>query len=137
MEKKLTGYPILENGEPIQFLTPDEKEKLSRADANPFVRISTIDKVIPFIILANGGIVADISANNPKSIAKNLEGIIPASQLSGGGAGFIDVYHGNKTLVLRHVESSIFTKPWLVDDIVSALQDELNIYYPGYRIQSR
>jgi hypothetical protein len=56
---------------------------------------------------------------------------------SGLGAGIIDVFHGNKTLKFHHIESGIFKRKWHVDDVASALQQELNLYYPGYRIQSR
>ena len=109
-------------------------EKLEKADTNPFVKISVPDKSIPFIVLSDGGVIADITAKNPNSLLKNIRVPIHAEN---PGAGFIEVYHGNKTLVFHHIESSIFKKKWLVDDVASALQHELNLYYPGYKIRSR
>ena len=52
------------------------------------------------------------------------------------GAGFIEVNHGNRTLPSHHAEGRVFEKECLADDIASALQLELNLYYPGYLIRS-
>ncbi|TWI94768.1 hypothetical protein JN11_04549 [Mucilaginibacter frigoritolerans] len=136
MEQKSTGDQSSENDAPINFLNEKVLVQLEKADANPFVKISTPDKRIPFIVLANGGVVADITAMNSKAIAESLEADIPADKLQ-GGAGYIEVFHGNKLLVFHHIESAFFAKQWLVDDVASALQSELNLYYPGYIIRSR
>jgi hypothetical protein len=105
------------------------------ANANPFIKMNVADISMPFIVMADGGIIVDNTANNPKNILKNFQ--LTVSATSFYGAGFIDIYYGNKTIALRHVESTIFKKKWRIDDVVSALQLELNIYYPGYHIQSR
>jgi len=136
MAQSPKGHPKSDGGPLFQFLNEQIHAKLEKADANPFVKISLPDKRIPFIVLSDGGVVADITAHNPKTMAENLESVIPSSKLYGGGAGVIDVYHGNKTLVFRHVGSSLFTKRWLVDDVASALELELNLYYPDYQIRS-
>jgi hypothetical protein len=136
MEQKPTGNQSSENEAIITFLNEKLLMRLEKADANPFVKISTPDKRIPFIVLSNGGVVADITAMNPKAIVESLEVDIPADKLQ-GGAGFIEVFHGNKLLVFHHIESAFFAKKWLVDDVASALQSELNLYYPGYTIRSR
>jgi hypothetical protein len=118
----------------VQFLSEHTLEQLEKADGNPFIKISTPDKRIAFIVLPDGGVIADITANNPKTILKNLQlSIITDKQT---GAGFIDVHHGNKTLVFHHVESNMFEMKWRVDDIASALQLELSLYYPDYQIRS-
>jgi hypothetical protein len=49
----------------------------------------------------------------------------------------MEIFHGNRTIVFHHIESSIFKKKWWIDDVASALQSELNLYYPGYQIRSR
>jgi hypothetical protein len=136
MERELNEYHDTEVEAPLQFLSEQIHKELEIADANPFIRISTPDKSIPFIILSDGGVVADIRANNPKTIAGNMLSKFPTDNLQ-LGAGFIDVHFGNKTLVFRHVESGIFGKKWLVDDVASALQTELNLYYPDFKIRSR
>ncbi|HWZ13602.1 MAG TPA: hypothetical protein VNW95_00085 [Mucilaginibacter sp.] len=136
MAQKLNELITSESESAFQFLSEQAQVRLDQADANRFVRICTPDKVIPFIVTTDGGVIADITANNPKTIVENLKSIIPAAVLR-GGAGFIEVFHGNKLLVLRHVESSVFEKKWLADDIASALQFEFDVYYPGYRIRSR
>ena len=136
MEQKSTENQSSENEAPINFLDEKVLAHLEEADANPFVKINTPDKRIPFIVLSDGGVIADITAINPKTIAENLWADIPADKLH-GGAGFIEVFHGNKLLVFHHVESALFAKKWLVDDVASALQSELNLYYPGYKIRSR
>ena len=122
-----------ENESLFQFLSEKTRATLEKADANPFVKISVPDKSSPFIVLSDGGLVADITAKNPNSLLKNIRLPIHADN---PGAGFIDVYHGNKTLLFRRIESSVFTKKWRIDDIASALQSELNLYYPGYQIRS-
>jgi hypothetical protein len=134
MIRNINEYAVSENEALIQFLNEYELEKLKKADDNPFVRISLPDKSIPFVVLPDGGVVADITANNPKTILKDIQINIPAGRQP--GAGFIDIYHGNKTLLFRHIESAIFGKKWRVDDIASALQIELNLYYPGYLVRS-
>jgi hypothetical protein len=133
---KINQSAVSESEFLFQFLSAQAQADLDKADANPFVRISMPDKVIPFIVTADGGVIADINANNPKTIYENLKSVIPAATLQ-GGAGFIEVFHGNKLLVFKHVESGIFGKEWLVDDVASALQFELGLYYPGYQIRSR
>jgi hypothetical protein len=134
MYQNLKEYALKEPS--IEFLSDELKEKLAAANANPFIKIGTPDKSIPFITLMNGGVIADITANNPNTIAKNIRVLIPGEELVGGGAGFIDVHHGNRTLVFRRVESRLFSKQWLIDDVASALQNELALYYPGYLIQA-
>lgn len=134
MAQNIIEYPAPENEPFIQFLNESMLEKLENADANPFVKISVPDKSIPFIVLSDGGVVADITAKNPNSLLKNIR--LPI-QADNPGAGFIDVYHGNKTLVFHQIESSIFKRKWRIDDVASALQSELNLYYPGYQIRSR
>lgn len=136
MTQKSDEFITSESASAFQFLSEQVQAKLDKADTNRFVRISIPDKVIPFIVTTDGGVIADITANNPKTIVENLKSIIPAATLH-GGAGFIEVFHGNKLLVLRHVESSVFKKKWLADDIASALQFEFDVYYPGYQIRSR
>ncbi|WP_259070326.1 hypothetical protein HDF24_14720 [Mucilaginibacter sp. X4EP1] len=133
MEQKLNKDMAPENEPFFQFLSEQLQAKLDTADNNPFIKINLPDKSIPFIVLSDGGVVADITANNPKTILKNIPHSLSADNL---GAGFIEVYHGNKTLVFYHIESGIFGKRWLVDNIASALQLELNLYYPGYNIRS-
>ena len=123
-----------ENEPLFYFLSEKHLEDLEAADANPYVKMCEPDKNIPFIVLADGGVVADITANNPKTILKNMEISDKSGKLL--GAGSIDVFHGNKTLLFHHIESAIFEKKWLVDNIASALQHELNLYYPEYRIRS-
>jgi len=129
-----TNEDMTEENEPIfQFLNENVQAKLEKADANPFVKISAPDKSIPFIVFSDGGVVVDITASNPNTILKNIHLPIHSDR---HGAGFIDVFHGNKTLVFRPVESGIFEMKWRIDDIASALQLELNLYYPGYHIRS-
>jgi len=135
MKETLNEYPASEKDMPVQFLSEHQLAEFEKADANPFIKICLPDKIIPFVVLSDGGVIADITANNPKTIIENLEPIISADKLN-RGAGYIDVYYGNRTLVFRHVESSIFEKKWIVDDIASALQLELNLYYPGYQVRS-
>jgi hypothetical protein len=132
MIQNLKEYSVLENDTEIQFLSNQTLEKLNEAEANPMVKFSAADKSIPFIVLSDGSVVVDITANNPFTILKKISQ--PGSSVN-PGAGYIDVYHGNKTLEFRHIKSVIFVKKWLVDDIVSALQFELNLYYPGYQIR--
>ena len=79
-------------------------------------------------------LLADITAKNPTTILKNPEISIPHDKPP--GAGVIAVHHGNRTLLFKHIESGIFEKRGLVDDVASALQLELNLYYPGYQIRS-
>jgi len=134
MEQKLMEYPGTDNGAPFQFLSEHAQATIEITDANPYIKISAPDKSIPFIVLPDGGVIVDNTANNPKTILKNFK--LAASSDKLYGAGFIDVCHGNKTLLFRHIESSIFEKQWRVDDIASALQLELNVYYPGYNIRS-
>ena len=134
MEQKQMQSPGNDNGTPFQFLSEQAQTILETTDANPYIKISAPDKSIPFIVLPDGGVIVDNTANNPKIILKNFKLSIAADKLY--GAGIIDVYHGNKTLLFRHIESSIFEKQWRVDDIASALQLELNVYYPGYNIRS-
>jgi hypothetical protein len=136
MEPKSKEERTAENEALFQFLSEKTRVQLENADANPFIKIAGPDKSIPFIVLSDGGVVADITAHNPKPMAEHLQSAIPSEKLYDGGAGFMDVYHGNKTIVFRHIESSLFDKPWLVDDVASALQLELNLYYPGYLIRS-
>jgi hypothetical protein len=136
MEQKSTGDQSSQNEVLINFLNEKLLMQLEKADANPFVKISTPDKRIPFIVLPDGGVIADITAANAKAIVENFEADIPADKLQ-GGAGFIEVFHGNKLLVFHHIHSAFFAKDWLVDDVASALQSELNLYYPGYIIRSR
>jgi hypothetical protein len=133
MAQKTNEDMIAENEPLFQFLNEKVQAKLEKADANPFVKISVADKSIPFVVLSDGGVVADITASNPKTILKNIPLPIPSDR---HGAGFIDVFHGNKTLVFRPIESGIFEMKWRIDDIASALQFELNLYYPGYQIRS-
>ncbi len=135
MTQKLKEFETSGNEAPVQFLSEENIIKLEVADANPFIKISSPDKSIPFIVTSDGGVIADITVNNPKTIVKNLQSALPADELS-GGAGFIDVFYGNQLLVFRHITSKFFEKSWQVDDIVSALQSELNLYYPGYQIRS-
>jgi hypothetical protein len=123
-----------ENEPIIQFLSEQELEKLENADKNSLIEICSYDKSIPFIVLSDGGVIADITANNPNTILKNIQFTVTLDKQI--GAGFIEVHHGNKTLLFRRVESRIFEKKWRIDDIASALQVELNVYYPGYRIRS-
>jgi hypothetical protein len=133
MAQKSNENEASENDLLFQFLPEKTLATLEKTEANPFIKISMPDKSIPFIVLSDGGVIADITAKNPNSLLKNIRLPIHADN---PGAGFIDVYHGNKTLLFRPVESSIFEKKWRVDDIASALQLELNLYYPGYRIRS-
>ena len=133
MIPELKEYYVLENETEIQFLNEQELEKLEKADANPFIKFNMPDKSIPFVVLSDGGVAVDVTANNPLTVLKNNVKNISATN---PGAGFIDVFHGNKTLLFRHIISSVFRKKWDVDEIVSALQFELNLYYPGYRIRS-
>jgi hypothetical protein len=123
-----------ENMAPVQFLSERDVEKLKKADNNPLVQLCTYDKSISFIVLSDGCVIADITANNPNTILKNLQVSINLDKQI--GAGVIEVHHGNKTLLFRPVISRIFEKKWSTDDIVSALQCELNLYYPGYQIRS-
>ena len=134
MEQNTIEYWTSENERAIQFLNESTLAELEKADTNPLIKISIADRSIPFIVLSDGGVVADITANNPKTILKNIQLNSSAGNL---GAGFIDVFHGNRTLLFRLVESNIFKKKWWVDDVASTLQQELNLYYPGYQIRSR
>jgi hypothetical protein len=133
MAHKVNKNMAAENEVVFQFLNEKTQGKLDEADANPFIKISVPDKNIPFIVLEDGGVIADITVNNPLTILKNIHLPVHSDK---HGAGFIDVFHGNKTLVFRPVESSIFEMKWRVDDIASALQVELNLYYPEYKIRS-
>jgi len=135
MEQQLKEYPTAENETPVHFLSEHTLAQIEKADANPFVKISSPDSSIPFIVTPDGGVIADNTANNPKTVLKNFQ--LASSAEKTYGAGFIDIYHGNKILNFRHVESLIFAKKWRVDDIASALQVELNLYYPGYRVRER
>jgi hypothetical protein len=134
MEQKSKEYLITENETPIHFLSEQAQSKLDMADANPYLKISAPDISIPFIVLSDGGVIADNTAHNPKTILENFKRSVASGKSC--GAGFMDIYHGNKTLMFRHIESSIFEKKWRVDDVVSALQLELNLYYPNYYIRS-
>jgi len=134
MEAKSKEERLTENEALFQFLNEKTRVQLEKADANPFIKINLPDHSIPFIVLSDGGVVADINANNPKTILKNIQLNITADKPI--GAGIIEVYHGNKILEFRHIESGIFVKKWLVDDVASALQLELSLYYPGYVIRS-
>jgi hypothetical protein len=135
MIRNINEHVASESMAPVQFLSEREVEKLEKADDNPLIQIYTYDKTIPFIVLSDGWVIADITANNPNTILKNLQVSINLDQRI--GAGVIEVHHGNKTLLFRPVISRIFEKKWRTDDIVSALQYELNLYYPGYQIRSR
>jgi hypothetical protein len=135
MIRSINEHLVKDNEPNIQFLSDYDHEKLDRADDNPLIQMSSFDKSIPFIVVPDGGVIADITANNPNTILKNLQMSINLDHQI--GAGVIEVHHGNKTLLFRQVLSRIFEKRWRVDDIASALQTELNLYYPGYQIRSR
>ena len=134
MIRNINERLAIDNEPIIQFLSDYDQEKLEKADDNPLIQICSYDKSIPFIVVPDGGVIADITANNPNTILKNLQLSINLEKQI--GAGVIEVYHGNKTLLFRPVLSRIFEKRWRIDDVASALQSELNLYYPGYQIRS-
>jgi len=134
MTEKSSEYMAAESGPYFQFLSEKAHVKLEKIDTNPFVRISAPDRSIPFVVLPNGRVIPDITANNPKIILNNIQFNNTSDKQI--GAGYIDIYHGNKTLLFRSIESLLFQKKWLVADIVLALRIELNLYYPGYQIRS-
>jgi len=81
MAQKINKDIIAKNEPIFQFLNEKVQAKLEKADANPFVKISIPDKSIPFIVLSDGGVVADITANNPKTILKNIQLNINSNKL--------------------------------------------------------
>ncbi|WP_295655322.1 hypothetical protein [uncultured Mucilaginibacter sp.] len=127
-------YKLNQREDTVGFLSEEECARLNIADANPRIRMGFVDKRIPFIVLADGGVIADTNANNPKTIADNFKESIAAENLY-YGAGFIDVHHGNRTLVFRHMASALFSRKWHVIDVAGELQAELDLYYPGYRVR--
>ncbi len=60
-------YPGTDNALPFQFLSEQLQAILEMTDANPYIKISAPDKSIPFIVLADGGVIVDNTANNPKN----------------------------------------------------------------------
>ena len=130
--QKVEKFGTSESEVEMQFLSERELTELKDADANIAVRFSGPDKSIPFIILANGVVVVDNTANNPKTILYHTTIAIPDEP---PGAGYIDIHHGNRTLLFRRIESAIFGKRWHINEVVSAIQFELNLYYPGYQIR--
>ncbi|HEY2580157.1 MAG TPA: hypothetical protein VGI43_00025 [Mucilaginibacter sp.] len=132
--QKLEEYLLQSDEDEVQFLSEERLATLKKVAINPFVKISLPDTTIPFIVLPDGGVVADITANNPITVLKNMGIATSDDKLT--GAGIIEVHHGSRILFSRRIESTTFKKKWYVDDIVSALQFELNLYYPDYRIGS-
>jgi hypothetical protein len=118
MIPELKEYYVLENEAEIQFLSEQELEKLEKADANPLIKFNMPDKSIPFVVLSDGGVAVDVTANNPLTVLKNNVRNISATN---PGAGFIDVFHGNKTLLFCHITSGIFGKKRHIDEIDSAI----------------
>ena len=134
MKAELNGHPTINGERHKSFLSDHEVAKFIQADTNRLVRISVPDKIIPFIVLADGTVIADVTARNPKTVIENSQSHI-TPETPAQGAGFIDVYYSNRTLVFRHVESRIFSKKWHLQDVVSKLHFELELYYPGYQVR--
>src|ERR1700761_331940 len=88
--------PVLQNEVTPRFLTGKALANLETAEANPYIKISSPDKTIHFVVLPDGGVIADNTAQNPKTILKNFDLAIAAGR--GYGAGFMEIYHGNKII---------------------------------------
>jgi hypothetical protein len=126
--------PVLQNEVTPRFLTGKALANLEAAEANPYIKISSPDKIIHFVVLPDGGVIADNTAQNSKIILRNFDLAIATGK--GYGAGYMEIFHGNKIIEFHHVESTIFDKKWRIDDVIAGLANELNAYYPGYFVRS-
>ncbi len=153
---RVTTYVLDENGDPY-LLTQDEFFKMMRGylydDSNrryedryymdkletinnPLIQIASPDKTILYIHIPYGEVIAGINAKNHWDLLMQSKLPMPEENKQ-YGAGWIDVYHGNKRLVFRSFtekENASFRGLSSLDDTVSELDLYFQVYYPGYEV---
>ncbi len=95
---------------------------------NPDILVAKPDLTIPFIMPEREKVIANATVATIEEVISQV-GITADHKLY--GKGFIDVYHGNKTLVFRPSNREKWDLPEF-EYVITRFEKELSVFYPGY-----
>jgi hypothetical protein len=127
--------PFLYGDTNAQFSSEYALAQIEKRGGNRLISFTKPDKSIPFVIIDHQIVMAD-RYTDPADLLiqfRNSNKNIPTGKFPGG---FMDVFHGNRTLVFRHDNADTVLKNWDIDSLTDSLNLELSIFFPDYQIRT-